>query len=185
MKKEKNNKLLYTCNSCQDAYEFSRMTPYFFNKMYSRFIIYTTMYNIIFSIILYFLLKNIVDIVAIFLIIEVIILILYKVKLKDVARIYYNFLIKRKNIETNLIVDFYDDYLIEKTETLALKVDYKDVNTCIETETNFYIEYVSQNAIIIIQKNECDLDLINFIRKKFDIDSRLTGNINFKNKKHK
>ena len=64
--------------------------------------------------------------------------------------------------------EFYEDYFIRQGETTTYKMNYEDIDRCIENDTHFYLKNKKMNKIIIIQKNSCDLELINFIRSKFE-----------------
>jgi len=39
----------------------------------------------------------------------------------------------------------------------------------VDTKTHFYFDYPQRNTIIIIQKDKCDSELIDFIRKNVTI----------------
>ena len=50
-----------------------------------------------------------------------------------------------------------------------------------ETDTNIYLEYPNKNMIIILQKDKCDVELINFIRSKFkNLENNLGNNSKIK-----
>ena len=77
--------------------------------------------------------------------------------------------------------EFYEDYFIRKSENTSLTIKYSDITRCVENETHFYFYYAQRNSIIIIQKNNCDLGLINFIREKFsNLENHLGDNSKFK-----
>ena len=170
----------YKCNSYLDSYEYGKMALVFTNRMWLSFSIYASSYNVILCIIIFFLTKNIIDAVGSFIIIELVILILFRIKIREVAKIFYKIYLKKS--ESNYELEFYDDYFIRKGNS-SLEEKYTDIDKCIETDTNLYLCDSKKDIIFIIQKNECELDLVNFLRNKFDnLDSRLGGNINFKNK---
>ena len=77
--------------------------------------------------------------------------------------------------------EFYEDYIIINHKKSSVTINYSEISRCVETDTNFYLEYPNKNLIIIIQKNKCDLELINFIRSKFkNLENNLGDSSNFK-----
>ncbi len=89
------------------------------------------------------------------------------------------FKLGRKNTKINY--EFYDDYFITKGENEAYNINYSDIDRSIETDTNFYLRLGEKNKIIIIQKNSCDLELVYFIREKFEnMENRLADGSSFK-----
>ena len=88
---------------------------------------------------------------------------------------------KKEIFDMEIHIEFYDDYLLRQSEKITIKVNYNDIERCIETDTNFYLKMSKENRIIIIQKNSCDLELINFIREKFNnLENCLGDKSNFK-----
>ena len=157
------------------------MAIVFNNRMWRFFVLYGTVYNLILAIVIYILSKNIIDTFGTFLIVEVIMLVLFRIKIREVAELFYKIYLHRR-IETNFEMEFYDEYFI-RNGIVELKELYSDINKCIETNTNFYLVDDNKNIIFILEKNECSFDLVSFVRKKFnDLDSQLGGKINFKNK---
>lgn len=172
----------YKCNSYLDSYEYGKMSLVFGNKMWISFSIYATMYNLILSIIIFLLSKSIIDSVGLFLIIEIIILIFFRLELRSIAKLVYKLYLSKK-IESNFTLEFYEDYF-KRIGSTILEEKYNDIDKCIETDTNFYLVDNKKDIIFVIEKNECDFELVSFIRKKFDnIENQLGGKINFKNKK--
>ncbi len=171
----------YRCKSYLDSYEYGKMSLIFPTKMWLSFLIYGSFYNLILCIVIFILFKNIIDSIGLFIIVELIMTIIFRIKIREVAKVFYNLYLKKK-IESNYELEFYDDYFIRKGNTV-LEEKFSDIDMCIETETNFYLQDNKKDVIFIIEKKECELELINFIRNKFDnLDSRLSGNINFKNR---
>lgn len=111
-------------------------------------------------------------------------MILYRVKLEYYSEKVFNRRKKINNIDTEFETKFYDDYLIRKGKFATFTIKYSDISKCIETDTNFYLEIPQKNTIVIFQKNRCDLDLINFIRRKFKIENHLGDEVKFNVKKH-
>ena len=98
---------------------------------------------------------------------EIIILIVCWFKIDYFAEQNWINLYKKKRIKpTNYELEFYDNYFIVKNDTVTIKTKYSEVDKCIETDTNFYFYVLPRNSCTIIQKNNCSLSLIKFIREK-------------------
>lgn len=168
MEKENNSKILYTCESITDNYEYKKMAKYFPKRMYWMFVIRGSFLNLIFSAIIAIATKSFIDTLIFFIIYQLFSMIIYKVRLEYYVEQVFNYRKKHDSIDTTFELEFYDDYFIRKSESITLKIKYSDISRCVENDTNFYLEYLRQNTIIILQKNRCDLELINFIRKSFE-----------------
>lgn len=170
----KNKDILYTCNSIVDAYEFKLMIPYF-KEIYWTYVLKGLIINIILCIIYTIISgKSLIDSWSMFTILQIIFMIYYKVNLGNVIEKDFNLLQKKENRDINYIIDFYRDYLVRKNDTVSQKFYYRDIIRCIETDTNFYLKTNIEKKVIVIQKNECELELVNFIRDNFkDIEKNL------------
>lgn len=172
----------YKCNSYLDSYEYGKMALVFPMKMWITFSIYATIYNLIFCLVIFLLTKNIIDFVGFFMIIEIVLLILFRLKLREVAKFFYKIYLNKK-IESNFTLEFYDEYF-KRVGTYELTESYDNIDKCVETDTNFYLVDSKKDIIFVLEKNECTFDHVNFIRKKFNnLDNQLGGKINFRNKK--
>ena len=94
-------------------------------------------------------------------------MLLYKVRLEYYSEKEFNRIKKQGIADTNFETEFYGDHLIRKGESVTFTIKYSEISRCVENDTNFYLECADKNMIIILQKNRCDLELINFIRSKF------------------
>lgn len=103
-------------------------------------------------------------------------MIYYNINIDKVIEKDFKKLDSKVNIDNNYIIDFYNDYLIRRNRLDIIKLNYKDVIRSAETDTNFYLESLEKN-VIIIQKNECSLELVNFIRDKLKELEKDLGNI--------
>lgn len=92
----------------------------------------------------------------------------------------HNARLQRGEIEASSEIEFYEDYFIRKGKNVSITANYSEITRCIENDTNFYLEYPNQNMVINLQKNRCDLELINFIRTTFKIENHIGDNSNFK-----
>lgn len=97
-----------------------------------------------------------------FIIFSLIGMIYTKVKLNAIAANDFKNIKKTKPEKVNYVLSFYEDYLIRKTENTSIKFNYNKMKRLIETDDNFYLDM--NDLIIVIHKNTCDLELINFIR---------------------
>lgn len=186
IKMKSNDKLLYTCESIVDAYEYKKMVKYF-PQMYWAYVIWGTLLNLIITSIIAILSRNLVVTLIFFVVYQIYLMILYKVRLEHFAEKSFNSMKKSNMIDSKIHTEFYEDYFIRQGETTAYKFNYADINKSIENDTNFYLKNEKMNKIIIIQKNSCDLELISFIRNKFkDLENHLGDTSSYReNKKPK
>ena len=180
MKKE--DKVLYTCESIVDGYEYKKMAKYFPKRMYWVFVIRGTILNIIITALIALISQSWIVTLIFFVVYEIYLLIFYKIRLESVAEKAFNARVKKKVIATKFETEFYDEYLIRKSDNISITINYSEIDKVIENDTNFYLEYPKMNSILIFQKNDMDNELISFIRKKFEnIDNKLGDKIKFKN----
>ncbi len=180
-KKTSTNKCLYTCESIVDIYEYKKMAKYFPNRIYLPFVIKGTYLNIATTALITIISKSWIISLVFFLVYEIFLLINYKVRLEFFSE--KEFIKRNKGKENSAVfeTEFYDDYFIRKTKKSSLTISYSEISKYIENDTNFYLEYPDRKVIIIIQKNKCDNELINFIRSKFNnLENHLGDNSNFK-----
>jgi len=166
--KRKDNKCLYTCESIVDAYEYKIMAKYFPKRMYWVFVLRGTFLTILLSLVFAFIFKSFISTIIFFILFEIFGMLIYKFRLGYFAEKTFNSYLKRGIVDTNLETEFYEDYFIRKGKTASLIIKYSDITRIVENDTNFYLEYPQKNTVIIIQKNRCDLELISFIREKFN-----------------
>lgn len=180
IKKKINDKYLYTCESKINSYEYKKMAKYF-PQIYWAYVILGTILNLVITSIIAILFRNIIGTLVFFAVYQIYLMILYKVRLEHYAEKSFNSLQKKGRADTEIYTEFYDDYFIRQGEIETNKINYNDIDKCIETDTNFYLRFSKRNKIIIIQKNLCDLELISFIREKFkDLENHLGDKSNFK-----
>ena len=60
--------------------------------------------------------------------------------------------------------EFYDEYFMYKCKIGDSKIEYKDLYKILETKTNIYL-MIAKNQGVILKKENCSEDLIDFIRK--------------------
>lgn len=166
-KEKSDSKYLYTCESEINAYEYKKMAKYFPKRMYWVFVIRGAFLNILLTAVITIISKNWLISVIFFIIYQIYLLIYYKVRLEAVSEKLFNTRMKNDEIDTNSKNEFYESYFIRKGERLSLKINYSEISRCVENDTNFYLEYPRLNMVIILQKNRCVSNLINFIRNKY------------------
>lgn len=178
--KKKNEKCLHACESIIDADEYKKMVKYF-PEIYWAYVIWGSFFNLFLSAIIAIISRSLLGTLVFLIIYQIFIMILYKARLEHYAE--KSFLTEQKNNpgSTNIYTEFYDDYFVRIDETLSRKIKYTDIERVVETNTNFYLYYKSQKLIVFIQKNRCDLETVNFIRKKFNnLESHLVEDAKFK-----
>lgn len=180
MEKE-SNKCLYTCESMVDKSEYVKMSKSFWKKLYFSLLNRGLYLNLIIFAIIAILSKNIGTALVYFLVFQIWAMISFKVKFEDYAEKAYDDLNKHGNLDSNFTTEFYDDYLIRKSESVSYTIKYTEIAKFIETDTNLYLEHKPRNVVLIFQKNSLDLQLIEFIRKTFNnIQNKTCSNPNSK-----
>ena len=181
MKKENDNKPLYTYEGEVDSYEYKKMAKYFPQRIYWVFVVRGLYWDLILSAVIAITSKSLFETLVVFLAMLVYILIISKVRLESFAEKLFNEMKKKNNINTKFKTEVYDNYFIKRNESMSFTIQYSDISKCIETDTNFYLEYPQQKSVIIIKKENCELDLINFIRKTFkSLENHLGDKTKFK-----
>ncbi len=178
--------MLYSCKSDMNKYELEKMVPYFWKKFYIVFIIHSIVVNVLLSTLVLIFVQNYVDTILFFIIFLFFSLIYYKIKLSDAVIKSIESYRKKNKMDIEVEIKFYDSYLVQENKNKKLKVDYAKFSHGIETNTNFYLQYIEKRRtkIIIINKDNCELELIQFIRTKINnMESNLGGDIRFSSNK--
>lgn len=163
----KESNYLFACESILDAYEYKTMAKYF-PQIYWSLVKNGIIINIGLSLLVGLISSSVIISIIFFIFYQIYIMVEYKARLDYFAEKSFNALLNKGGVDTNIHTEFYEDYLIRRGEFVTRKFNYSDLDKCIETDTNFYFKEEQRNLIIIIQKNRCDLELLNFIRSKFD-----------------
>lgn len=166
MEKENKN-CLYTCESMVDKSEYVKMSKSFWKKLYFSLLNRGLYVNLIIFAIIAVLSKNIGTALECFLVFQVWAMIIFKVKFEDCAEKVYDDLNKHGNLDSNFTTEFYDNYLIRKSDSASCTIKYTEIAKFVETDTNLYLEHKPRNLVLIFQKSSLDLQLIEFIRKTF------------------
>ena len=61
-------------------------------------------------------------------------------------------------------IEFFEDGFAEATDHSTYNFKYSDLNSVIETQTNFYLMIAKNQGVIIVKEN-CSAELIEFIQK--------------------
>jgi len=184
---EKNKEdILYTCESILDAYEYRKIARYFPEKLYWKYIGVGTIINIILTMIVVAAAMTIVDILIFAIVLQAFIMIFCKIRLEFITEKVYSIKIKKGSVDTDFNIEFYDEYFTIQSTTISEKINYSDIDRCIEAEDEYYLEYKKTDSIFIIQKTKCNLELVSFIRDSFDnYENHLGDRIKFKGVKKK
>lgn len=174
--------MLYSCKSNLNGYEFGKMAPYFWKRYYIRLVLNSIIINLLISTLVLILCQNLLISICFFAMFLVYSLIYFKVKLSEAVSINMAESIRKGKFNPEMEIKFYSSYLALEQLDKKLKVNYTDFNRVIETDTNFYLQCINngKKKILIIQKNNCELELIQFIRKIFkNIENHLGGKNTF------
>ena len=141
--------------------------------MYCVFALRGTILNILITAFIAIIPQSWIETLIFFIVFEIYLLILYRIRLGSMAEKVHNARLQRGEIEASSEIEFYEDYFIRKGKNVSITANYSEITRCIENDTNFYLEYPNQNMVINLQKNRCDLELINFIRTTFKIENHI------------
>ena len=61
-------------------------------------------------------------------------------------------------------IEFFEDGFTEATDHSTYNFKYSDLNSVIETQTNFYLMIAKNQGVIIVKEN-CSAELIEFVQK--------------------
>lgn len=168
LEKEKNvnHECLYMCNSKIDEQEFKKLIN-FFPRLYWIYVFLVTSFNVLMSMIIAIIFKNVLFTLLFFIVCQISIMIVCIFRLEKFLEKHYKSLKNKKIIDTDFHTEFYEEYLIRQSKNKNITIYYCDINKCFETDTNFYLLFGRRKKVIIIQKDKCDLSLINYLKTKF------------------
>lgn len=178
----KSKRKLFSINYCFTLEEFKKMVKNIPEIYWS-----TLKYYLYIELSLILLISNICKLSIIYTFLICILLlsltiIIYRKKIESwVEKIYKN---ECKKNNLNLIIDFYNNYLIISNNSNKEKINYLDIIKLIETETNLYLKCKTSEKFISIIKEDCSLEQLDFIRKIADTSkmNRKTKNKNISNR---
>lgn len=165
--KKSDNKYLYACESKFNINEYIGIAKYL-PKIYLGFVIRAVFINLIISAIVAISSESLIGTLIFFVVFQVFLMLYYKIRLNYFIEKEFKEAIAKKIIDTDMHIEFYEDYLTRQGETIFRKIEYSDIDKCIENDTNFYLQDSIKNIAVIIQKKQCDSELINFIRNTFN-----------------
>lgn len=154
------DKELFSCETIVKPEDLQDMYKYF-PEFYWRHIIVITILILI-CMVFYSVISQRNFSLLSFIIFSLIGMIYNKFKLNSIADTDYKYIKKTKAENLNYVLSFYEDHLIRETENTSIKFSYNKIKRLIETDDNFYLKM--NDLIMVIHKNTCDLELINFIR---------------------
>ncbi len=162
----KKDKLLHICDTEVTLEEYQKLV-----KCYPSFYWIRVIVAAIFALLLFlFIGKGDISTeisIIMYLVVMIIVMVYFKIKINVLIEQSYYRLYKNTTHDKSFKTEFYEKYFKKIGEKITIKEDYSEISRIIETDTNFYIKIKSGN--IIIQKEKCDFDTINFI-KNIDID---------------
>lgn len=170
------NKPLFQCKSINNVEEVKKVSHYV-----PQFYWFYSAVAAFFNLFLCLLMASFSDTngFILFVVVQVIVMIIYKINLESLAASYFNSMKKKGKIVFESQLEFFDDYLVQKSRNkntfTTCQVPYLDASRCIETSTNFYLDF--GDLFVKIQKSQCDSKLIDFLHKKFEkIETHLQDN---------
>ena len=137
-KEEKENKLLFSCETTVEPEDLQDTYKYF-PEFYWRHVVVTTMLILICMVFYSVVSQRSFSLLA-FVIFSLIGMIYTKFKLNSIAANDYKNIKKTKAENFNYVLSFYKDYLIRKTENTSIKFNYNKMKRLIETDDNFYLK---------------------------------------------
>lgn len=161
-KKEK-----YTYKTEINADEYAKMISFFPKIGYWQFIKRDCIISLILSFIIMLFCNDSFIALSWFIMLQIAIMIVYKFNLKGIVKKAYNKYLEDKIISKNKVTEFYNDYLISSSDYITYKLKYSEIDKFIETDTNYYIGCGFRKIIVIIRKDDCSVELSNFIKEKF------------------
>ena len=144
-RKNKNSKCLYECESILNAYEYKKSAKYF-PQIYWTFVIWGTILNLVFTAAFAIIARSFIAPLIFLICYQVCIMIIFKVRLEHFAEKSFNATKKRGGLDSEKHIEFYEDYFIRQGETTTYKMNYDDIDRCIENDTHFYLKNKKQKA---------------------------------------
>lgn len=86
----------------------------------------------------------------------------YRVSYRKTIKKQYDGYCKDGDLDKKITINFYDNYLVEETKHIIIKIEYTKIKKITETENNFYIK--TKHEVIIVQKEKCKDEEIAFIK---------------------
>lgn len=161
----KKDKCLYKTATKINDEEFTKMNKVFPN-LYLNLVINGTIINLVISTILFLIFRNFVLVILFFIVYQIAITLLYRLKLEDYSKKIFLRLKRKNKIADNFSLEFYDNYLISITNR-NIRINYDEIEKCIETNTNIYLK--NKKNVLIIHKDTSNMKLIQFIKNKINV----------------
>lgn len=172
----KKDEIVYKYEGYVNVEEYKKMAKYFPNRMYYQYAAVLLLYNLVICSIFSIIFRNFWSSISLFLVFQTIGMIYLKIRLEHVASVVY---LKRNNGDEKnkeLKVEFYNNHLVSIWPNLSIKINYEDIDKLVETESNAYLEYGKSNVIIILLKEKCNKDLIEFLKRKVEKSEKIVSN---------
>ncbi len=156
---------LFTCRYYFDLRE-QKKAEKCFHRLFRYQVVSLTYRNMAAFFLISLLLNEPMVTLLLFALIEIILVIGLAIKLNDNLEKQYS---KRFDKEREGEFEFYQDYLLLKTEDVTVKTRYARIVRCVETDTNFYLECGRNDPMHVILKEFCDPALASFLREKLNV----------------
>ena len=156
-----NDKKLFECESIIDLEEFQKMFVNFPSNFWAT-IINNAIFILLIALILGLIEKaSLIETAIIFFVLEIINITAIILNIKNIAKKYYKKQMKDVIVKKKITTKFYNNYLIAIGDRSTIKINYSEIKKIKETNDNLYI---LEQTIIILQKDKCTKELIEFIR---------------------
>ncbi|MBQ8891311.1 MAG: hypothetical protein IJ068_00390 [Bacilli bacterium] len=162
----KKDKCLFKATTKLTDEEFTKINKVFPN-LYLNLVITGTIINLVISCILFLIFRKIFLVILFFINYQIAITLLYKTKLEDYSKKVFSNLTRKNKIADNISLEFYDKYIIRITDR-NIKINYDEIEKCIETNTNIYLK--NKKNVLIIDKDISNIKLVQFIKSKIDVE---------------
>lgn len=107
--------------------------------------------------------------VALFIVINIITIINLRINIYSLSRNNYIRRMTRLKLplENESEIDFYENHLVSRGKHKIIEIYYKEVNHAVETDKNIYLKCSKYNVTVLLEKDKCSRELIEFINNKF------------------
>ena len=87
----------------------------------------------------------------------------------NISRNYYINKMNKLNLslENESKIDFYEDHLVSRGIPAIKEIYYKEINHVIQTDSSIYLKCSKYNVIVLLEKDKCSRELIEFIENRF------------------
>lgn len=177
---DRKDDVLYVCKGEMTGSDYISIVPYFFALFYKPYVFLSLIYAFFLALLLsigfdikYF--------IIFFLLLLIIMLLYYKFGLSKVVQNRYDRIIARDTTYKEYCIEYYCDRMHVMKKNFDRIILYSNVVRCVEMDSYFCFEINDPHKILVIHKNQCDLELVQFIREKMKncLDNQLGDKVTF------